>query len=59
MARDDPELTALEQVKAAKDFASGSRHLLTLAEAFWWKDVVPQIDQAVRERISEREFARY
>ena len=59
MARDDPELTALEQVKAAQDFASGSRHLLTLAEAFWWKDVVPQIDQAVRERIGEREFARY
>jgi conjugative relaxase-like TrwC/TraI family protein len=59
MARDDPELTALEQVKAAQDFVSGSRHLLTLAEAFWWKFTVPQIDQAVRERIGEREFARY
>jgi conjugative relaxase-like TrwC/TraI family protein len=59
MARDDPELTALEQVKAAQDFASDSRHLLTLAEAFWWKFTVPQIDQAVRERIGEREFARY
>jgi conjugative relaxase-like TrwC/TraI family protein len=59
MARDDPELTALEQVKAAQDFASNSRHLLTLAEAFWWKDTVPRIDQAVRERIGERAFARY
>jgi hypothetical protein len=59
MARDDPELTALEQVKAAQDAASDSRHLLTLAEAFWWKDVVPRIDQAVRERIGERAFARY
>jgi hypothetical protein len=59
MARDDPELTALEQVKAAQDFASDSRHLLTLAEAFWWKFTVPRIDQAVRERIGEREFARY
>jgi conjugative relaxase-like TrwC/TraI family protein len=59
MARDDPELTALEQVKAAQDAASDSRHLLTLAEAFWWKDVVPRIDQAIRERIGEREFARY
>src|SRR5690349_4835555 len=59
MAKDDPELTALEHIKAAQDFASNSRHLLTLAEAFWWKDVVPKIDQAVRDRIGEREFARY
>jgi len=59
MAKDDPELTALEHIKAAQDFASNSQHLLTLAEAFWWKDVVPKIDQAVKERIGEREFARY
>jgi hypothetical protein len=59
MARDDPELTALEQVKAAQDAASDSRYLLTLAEAFWWKFTVPRIDQAVRERIGERAFARY
>ena len=59
MAKDDPELTALEHIKAAQDFASNSRHLLTLSEAFWWKDVVPEIDQAVRDRIGEREFARY
>ena len=59
MARDDPELTALEQIKAAQDFATDTRHLLTLAEAFWWKFTVPRIDQAVRERIGERAFARY
>ena len=59
MARDDPELTALEHIKAAQDFAANSQHLLTLAEAFWWKDVVPAIDQAVRDRIGEREFVRY
>jgi hypothetical protein len=59
MARNDPELTALEHIKAAQDFASHSQHLLTLAEAFWWKDMVPVIDQAVRERLGEREFARY
>ena len=59
MARDDPELTALEQVKAAQDVATDSQHLLTLAEAFWWKFTVPRIDQAVRERIGERAFARY
>jgi conjugative relaxase-like TrwC/TraI family protein len=59
MARDDPELTALEHIKAAQDAASDSRHLLTLAEAFWWKFTVPRIDQAIRERIGERAFARY
>ena len=48
MAKDDPELTALEHIKAAQDFAGNTQHLLTLAEAFWWKDVVPKIDQAVR-----------
>src|SRR5262249_22017124 len=51
--------TALEQMKAAQDFAANTRHLLTLSEAFWWKDVVPRIDQAVRDRIGERAFARY
>jgi conjugative relaxase-like TrwC/TraI family protein len=59
MAKDDPELTALEHIKAAQDFAGNSQHLLTLAEAFWWRDVVPKIDQAVKDRIGEREFARY
>jgi hypothetical protein len=59
MARDDPELTALEHIKAAQDAATDSRYLLALAEAFWWKFTVPRIDQAVRERIGEREFARY
>jgi conjugative relaxase-like TrwC/TraI family protein len=59
MAKDDPELTALEHIKAAQDFAGNTGHLLTLAEAFWWKDTVPKIDQAVRGRIGEREFARY
>src|SRR5207253_2597723 len=51
--------TALEQIKAAQDAAADSRYLLTLAEAFWWKFTVPRIDQAVRERIGERAFARY
>src|SRR6185369_4469770 len=45
--------------KAAQDVATDSQHLLTLAEAFWWKFTVPRIDQAVRERIGERAFARY
>jgi hypothetical protein len=59
MAKDDPELTALEHIKAAQEFAGNTQHLLTLAEAFWWKDVVPKIDQAVKDRLGAREFARY
>ena len=60
MARDDPELTALEQVKAAQEFVTNSpapadARRGVLVE----KDVVPQIDEAVRERIGEREFERY
>ena len=36
-----------------------TRHLLTLSEAFWWKEVVPQIDEAVRQRVGPREYERY
>src|SRR5256714_12148646 len=47
MARDDPELTALEQVKAAQDVATDNQHLLTLADAVWGEVTVPRNDQAV------------
>ena len=59
LQQDEPERTALEEMQAAQDSATNSGYLLQLSEAFWWLDVVPQIDQAVRERIGEREFARY
>ena len=59
MHQDDPERTALEQMQAAQDFVTNTGHLLQLSEAFWWKDVVPQIDEAVRQRISAREYERY
>ncbi|MDQ2811543.1 MAG: hypothetical protein M3Z75_06595, partial [Actinomycetota bacterium] len=41
------------------DLVSHSGHLVELIEAFWWKDVVPQIDAQVQARISPREFERY
>ena len=59
LAKDDTLGTALEQMKAAQDLPSNIGHLITISEAFWWEDVVPQIDQAVRHRISPREDARY
>ena len=59
LAKDDPLGTALEQMKAAQDYATSIGHLITISEAFWWADVVPQIDQAVQDRLSPAEAARY
>jgi len=59
MHHDDPAGAALEQIKQAQESVMNTRHLLELSEAFWWKDVVPQIDDAVRERVSPREYERY
>jgi conjugative relaxase-like TrwC/TraI family protein len=59
LQQDEPERTALEEMQAAQDYVTRTGHLLELSEAFWRLDVVPQIDQMVRERIGEREFARY
>jgi len=59
LAKDDTLGTALEQMKAAQDYATSIGHLITISEAFWWRDVVPQIDEAVRQRLSPREYERY
>jgi conjugative relaxase-like TrwC/TraI family protein len=59
MHNDDPATSALEQIKQAQESVMNTRHLLELSEAFWWKDVVPQIDEAVRQRIGPREYERY
>jgi conjugative relaxase-like TrwC/TraI family protein len=59
MRHDDPAGAALEQIKQAQEAVTNTRHLLELSEAFWWKDVVPQIDEAVRQRIGPREYERY
>ena len=59
MQHDDPERTALEEIQAAQDYARNIGHLLQLSEAFWRLDVVPQIDEMVRQRISPAEYERY
>ena len=52
LQQDDPERTALEVIQAAQDFTTHTGHLLQLLEAFWQLDVVPQIDEMVRQRIT-------
>jgi len=59
LQQDDPERTALEEMQAAQDFATHTGHLLELSEAFWRLDVVPQIDEMIRQRIRPREYERY
>lgn len=51
--------TAIEAMRAAADFPVHTRHLYELGEALWWKDVVPQIDDMVRQRIRWDEYQRY
>jgi hypothetical protein len=59
MSREDLPATAIETMRAAQKLPTSIRHLYDLVEAAWWKDVVPQIDEMVRQRIPERDYARY
>ena len=59
LQQDEPERTALEVIQAAQDFTTHTGHLLQLSEAFWQLDVVPKIDEMVRQRIPAAEYERY
>ena len=59
LQQDQPERTALEEIAAAQDYATHTGHLLALSEAFWRLDVVPQIDQMVKERVTPGEYDQY
>ena len=59
LQQDEPERTALEEMQAAQDWATNTGHLLELSEAYWRLDVVPQIDEMVRQRVTPREYERY
>ena len=52
LQQDEPERTALEEMQAAQDYATNTGHLLELSEAYWRLDVVPQIDEMIRQRVS-------
>ena len=59
LQQDEPERTALEVIQQAQDWATNTGHLLQLSEAFWQVDVVPKIDEMVRQRIPAAEYERY
>jgi conjugative relaxase-like TrwC/TraI family protein len=59
LQQDEPERTALEEIQAAQDFTTHTGHLFQLRQAFWHLDVVPKIDEMVRQRIPAAEYERY
>ncbi len=59
LQQDEPERTALEEIQAAQDSTTNTAYLLQLVEGFWRLDVVPKIDEMVRQRISEADYERY
>ena len=59
LQQDEPERTALEEMQATQDYTTNTGHLLELSEAYWRLDVVPQIDEMVRQRLTPREYERY
>ena len=46
-------------IQSAQDFTTHAAHIFQLRQAFWWQDVVPKIDEMVRERIPAAEYERY
>ena len=46
-------------MKAAQDSVTNAGHLIQLTEAFWQRDVVPQIDEAVPAGSPRAEYERY
>ena len=59
LQQDEPERTALEVIQSAQDFTTHGGHLFQLRQAFWQLDVVPKIDEMVRQRIPAAEYERY
>ena len=59
LQQDQPERTALEVIQSAQDFTTHGGHVFQLRQAFWHLDVVPKIDEMVRQRIPAAEYERY
>lgn len=59
MERSEPNGTAIEAMRAAQEFPVHTRHLYEIREAYWWKDVAPQIDDMIRQRIRWDDYQRY
>jgi conjugative relaxase-like TrwC/TraI family protein len=59
MVRDDGDLTAIEQIRQAQDWAGGTGHLLTLWSAAIRQTLHPDIDEQIKARLTEHEAWRY
>ena len=59
MQRDDGDLSAIEQIRQAQDWAGGTGHLLTLWSAAIKQTLYPDIDQQIKARLTESEAWRY
>ena len=59
MDRDDPDLSATEQIRHAQDWTGGNGHLLHLWSAAVRHSLYPQIDQQIKARLTESEAWRY
>ncbi|HET6190479.1 MAG TPA: MobF family relaxase [Trebonia sp.] len=59
MEHDDPAGTAIEAMRDAQEWPVNMRHLYEVREAYWQKDIVPQIDDMVRQRITWADYQRY
>ena len=59
MDRDDPDLSATEQIRHAQDWAGGTGHLLHLWSAAVRHSLYPQIDEQIKARLSPSEAWRY
>ena len=59
MERGELAGTAVEAMRAAQEFPVHTRHLYEIREAYWWKDIAPQVDDMVRQRIRWDDYQRY
>ncbi len=59
MERDSAELSAIEQIRASQEWASGTGHVLNLWAAAIREKFNPSVDREFRQALSESEYARY
>jgi hypothetical protein len=59
LQRDDGDLTAIEQIRQAQDWASGTGHLLTLWSAAVRQTLLPGIDEQIKGHLTGHQAWRY
>jgi conjugative relaxase-like TrwC/TraI family protein len=59
MERDSAELSAIEQIRASQEWASGTGHVLNLWAAAIRETFTPAVDRELRQALSGSDYARY